>query len=142
MTTALAKGGNTVLSAAVCRVTLSSPTTGIDVSSVLLGQDGKVRSDDDLVFYNHASQDGIKLNGQTIVADLAAVPATVDRIAVVASIDPELRATHFEASNTPMRSSSAEMSGSPLRRHRSRIGRQWPSSSSSTDAQAVGRQGQ
>lgn len=101
MTTTLAKGGNTVLSAAVCRVTLSSPTTGIDVSSVLLGQDGKVRSDDDLVFYNHGSQDGIQLNGQTIVADLATVPATVDRIAVVASIDPELQATHFEASNTP-----------------------------------------
>ncbi|WP_405894888.1 TerD domain-containing protein [Streptomyces sp. NBC_01527] len=101
MTTTLAKGGNTVLSAAVCRVTLSSPTTGIDVSSVLLGQDGKVRSDDDLVFYNHASQDGIQLNGRTIVADLATVPATVDRIAVVASIDPELQATHFEASNTP-----------------------------------------
>ncbi|MCZ4513884.1 TerD family protein [Streptomyces sp. ActVer] len=101
MTTTLTKGGNTVLPAAVCRVTLSSPTTGIDVSSVLLGQDGKVRSDDDLVFYNHSSQDGIELNGRTVVADLAAVPATVDRIAVVASIDPQLRALHFDASNTP-----------------------------------------
>ncbi|MET8082405.1 TerD family protein [Streptomyces sp. NPDC005303] len=101
MTTTLAKGGNVVLSAAVCRVTLTSRTTGIDVSAVLLGQGGKVRSDDDLVFYNHSSQDGIVLKGQTIVADLAAVPTTVDRIAVVASIDPQLRATHFEASNTP-----------------------------------------
>lgn len=101
MTTTLAKGGNAGLSAAVCRVTLTSPTTGIDVSAVLLGQDGKVRSDDDLVFYNHSSQDGIVLNGQTIVADLVAVPTTVDRVAVVASIDPELRATHFDASNTP-----------------------------------------
>ncbi|MFJ3231513.1 hypothetical protein [Streptomyces sp. NPDC086787] len=43
MTTTLAKGGNVVLSAAVCRVTLTSLTTGIDVSAVLLGQDGKVR---------------------------------------------------------------------------------------------------
>lgn len=101
MTTTLAKGGNAVLSAAVCRVTLTSPTTGIDVSAVLLGHDGKVRSDDDLVFYNHSSQDGVVLNGQTIVADLAAVPTTVDRVAVVASIDPELRATHFDESNTP-----------------------------------------
>ncbi|MHB9753190.1 TerD family protein [Streptomyces sp. BYX5S] len=101
MSTALAKGSNIVLSAAVCRVTLSSPTTGIDVSAVLLGSDNKVRNDDDLVFYNHASQDGIKLNGQTIVTDLAAVPATVDRVAIVASIDPELRATHFDARNTP-----------------------------------------
>ncbi|WP_328639535.1 TerD family protein [Streptomyces canus] len=101
MTTTLAKGGNAVLSAAACRVTLTSPTMGIDVSAVLLGQDGKVRSDDDLVFYNHSSQDGIVLNGQTIVVDLVAVPTTVDRVAVVASIDPELRATHFDASNTP-----------------------------------------
>lgn len=101
MTTTLAKGGNAVLSAAVCRVTLTSLTTGIDVSAVLLAQDGKVRSDDDLVFYNHSSQDGIVLNGQTIVADLTVVPETVDRVAIVASIDPELRATHFDASNTP-----------------------------------------
>ncbi|MGW0118430.1 TerD family protein [Streptomyces sp. NPDC003327] len=101
MTTTLAKGGNTALSAAVCRVTLTSSTTGIDVSAVLLGQDGKVRSDDDLVFYNHSSQDGIALHGQTIVVDLSVVPAAVDRIAVVASIDPDLQATHFDTSNTP-----------------------------------------
>ncbi|MFJ5260564.1 TerD family protein [Streptomyces sp. NPDC088387] len=101
MTTTLAKGGNAALSAAVCRVTLTSLTTGIDVSAVLLAQDGKVRSDDDLVFYNHSSHDGVVLKGQTIVADLTVLPATVDRVAIVASIDPDLRATHFDASNTP-----------------------------------------
>ncbi|MEU0955591.1 TerD family protein [Streptomyces niveus] len=101
MTTTLTKGGNAVLPAAVCRVTLNSPSTGIDVSAVLLGQDGKVRSDDDLVFYNHLSQDMVELNGQTIVADLTAIPTPVERIVVVASIDPQLRATHFDASNTP-----------------------------------------
>lgn len=101
MTNTLAKGGNAVLPAAVCRVALTSLTTGIDVSAVLLGQDGKVRSDGDLVFYNHPAQDGVALKGQTIVADLSAVPTTVDRIAVVASIDPELQTTHFDASNTP-----------------------------------------
>ncbi|AQW52239.1 TerD family protein [Streptomyces violaceusniger] len=97
MTNTLAKGGNAVLFSAVCRVTLTSLTTGIDVSAVLLGQDGKVRSDDDLVFYNHSSQDGVALNGQTIFADLTSIPTTVDSIAVVASIDPELQATHFDA---------------------------------------------
>lgn len=101
MTTALAKGGNTALTAAACRVTLSSPTTGIDVSAVLLGQDGRVRSDDDLIFYNHAVQDGVRLSGQTIVADLAAIPETVDRVAIVASIDPELRVRYFDASSNP-----------------------------------------
>ncbi|MFG3094903.1 TerD family protein [Streptomyces sp. NPDC048202] len=101
MTTALAKGGNTVLTAAACRVTLSSPATGIDVSAVLLGPDGRVRSDDDLIFYNHAAQDGVRLSGQTIVADLAVIPETVDRVAIVASIDPELRVRYFDASSTP-----------------------------------------
>lgn len=101
MTTSLSKGGNAVLPAAVCRVTLGSATTGIDVSAVLLGSDGKVRSDDDLVFYNHPSQDGIELSGQTIGADLAAVPVAVDRVAIVASIDPELPASHFDETNTP-----------------------------------------
>ena len=101
MSTILTKGGNTALPAGSCRVTLTSLTTGIDVAAVLLGQNGRVRSDDDLVFYNHPSQDGVVLSGQTIIADLAAIPASVVRIAIVASIDPELQATHFDASNTP-----------------------------------------
>lgn len=101
MITTLAKGGNAVLSTAVCRVTLTSPGTGIDVSAVLLGPDGRVRDDDDLVFYHHSSQDGVALDRQTVVADLAAVPGTVHRIAIAASVDPELPVTHFDASTTP-----------------------------------------
>ncbi|MBQ0830857.1 TerD family protein [Streptomyces tagetis] len=101
MTTDLAKGGNAPLPTGLCHVTLTSAGTGIDVSAVLLGADDRVRGDDDLVFYNHPAQDGVTLTGQTIVADLAALPASVDRVAVVASIDPELSATHFDAANTP-----------------------------------------
>lgn len=101
MITNLAKGGNAPLSALTCEVTLQAPTTGIDVSAVLLAPDGKVRSDDDLVFYNHRSQDGVALRGQTIAVDLAALPAHVDRIAVVASIDPELTVPYFDSRSTP-----------------------------------------
>lgn len=43
MTTTLTKGGNAPLPFGTCRVTLTSGTTGIDVSAVLLKQDGKVR---------------------------------------------------------------------------------------------------
>ncbi|MEU7206373.1 TerD family protein [Streptomyces sp. NPDC045470] len=100
MTTTLTKGGNAPLPTGTCRVSLTS-SAGIDVSAVLLGPDGKVRSDDDLVFYHHLSQDGVAVKGQTIVANLAAVPSTVERIAVVASIDPELPVAHFDTSNTP-----------------------------------------
>ncbi|WP_031522846.1 TerD family protein [Streptomyces sp. NRRL F-5123] len=101
MITTLVKGGNTVLSAAVCRVTLTSPSTGIDVSAVLLGRDGKVRSDDDLVFYNHPAQDGVVLDERTVVVDLAAVPSSVHAVAIVAGIDPELPAPCFDADSTP-----------------------------------------
>lgn len=101
MITNLPKGGNTALPAAACRVTLTSPTTGIDVSAVLLGQDGKVRSDDDLVFYNHPAQDGVVLDKQTVVVDLAAVPASVHTVAIVASIDPDLPTPGFDAHSTP-----------------------------------------
>ncbi|MEU6343309.1 TerD family protein [Streptomyces sp. NPDC046977] len=101
MITNLTKGGNAPLLGNTCQVTVTTPTTGIDVSAVLLAQDGKVRTDEDLVFYNHRSQDGVSLAGQTIAADLAAVPGSVDRIAVVASIDPQCSAPHFDASSTP-----------------------------------------
>ena len=101
MITNLAKGGNAPLSVPTCQVTLDAPTTGIDVSAVLLASDGKVRTDDDLVFYNHRSQDGVALRGQTVAVDLAALPAAVDRIAVVASIDPELTVSYFDSRRTP-----------------------------------------
>jgi stress response protein SCP2/uncharacterized protein involved in tellurium resistance len=101
MITTLAKGGNTVLAATICRITLTSPDIGIDVSAVLVGRDGKVRSDDDLVFYNHPSHAGVVLDKQTVVADLTVVPPDVHSIAIVASIDPELAAPHFDAGSTP-----------------------------------------
>lgn len=101
MTVALPKGGNAPLPGGVCQVTLASAATGIDVSAVLLGPDGKVRGDDDLVFCNHPAQDGVVLKGQTIVVDLATLPASVDRVAVVAGIDPELPTECFDAGSTP-----------------------------------------
>ncbi|WP_229909760.1 VWA domain-containing protein [Streptomyces flavofungini] len=73
----------------------------IDVCAVLLTQSGTVRSDDDLVFYNHPAQDGVALAGQTISADLTVVPTSVDRIMIVASIDPCLPNVCFNADSTP-----------------------------------------
>jgi stress response protein SCP2 len=101
MATTLAKGANAGLPGSSCRITLMSPTTGIDVSAVLLREDGKVRSDSDLVFYNHPAQDGVVLDKQTVAVELAAVPGEVRTVAVVASVDPELAATHFDAGGTP-----------------------------------------
>lgn len=101
MSVTLPKGGNAPLRSGRCGVTITAPGAKIDVCAVLLSQDGKVRNDDDLVFYNHPAQDGVVLSGRTIAADLRAVPATVDRIAIVASIDPALPGAHFAAHNSP-----------------------------------------
>ncbi|WP_030754890.1 MULTISPECIES: VWA domain-containing protein [unclassified Streptomyces] len=103
MSLTLPKGGNAPLPTARCTVTVPATAAGAatDVCAVLLATDGAVRSDDDLVFYNHPAQDGVVLGGRTIVADLPAVPASVVRIAIVATIDPMLAAAHFTAADTP-----------------------------------------
>lgn len=71
-------------------VTLSVSVTGsaVDVSALLLGADGKVRDDDDLVFYNHPVQDGVTIAGTSVTADLARVPVAVERVVVAVSADP------------------------------------------------------
>ncbi|MGP3737606.1 TerD family protein (plasmid) [Streptomyces sp. GDS52] len=37
-----------------------------DASALLLGPDGKVRGDHDLVFYNHPAQDGVSVEGAAV----------------------------------------------------------------------------
>ncbi|MEU5806586.1 VWA domain-containing protein [Streptomyces sp. NPDC047718] len=86
--TSLRKGENAALTTAPVAVAVSVQGLAADVSALLLGADGKVRSDDDLVFYNHPSQDGVSVDGSTVTADLARVPAGVERVAVMASADP------------------------------------------------------
>ncbi|WP_411100730.1 TerD family protein [Streptomyces sp. x-45] len=59
-----------------------------DVSALLLGADGKVRGDHDLVFYNHPAQDGVAVAGAAVTVDLPRLPADVHRVIVVVSADP------------------------------------------------------
>ncbi|MDL4816480.1 VWA domain-containing protein [Actinomadura opuntiae] len=66
---------------------MSAADRAIDVSAVLLGDDRRVRSDEDLVFFNHPAQEGVRLDGAEVVMDLDAVPTDVSTIAVVASVD-------------------------------------------------------
>ncbi|OIV37121.1 stress response protein TerZ [Mangrovactinospora gilvigrisea] len=101
----MSKGSNAALSAlsencgaVIVSLGWGSPTGegDADVSVLLLGADGKVRSDTDFYFYNNpAAADGsVHLLGNTPTAegsedrislDLAAVPDEVDRIVVAAS---------------------------------------------------------
>lgn len=72
------------------RVAAAGPPGLVDVTAVLLGADGKVRSDADFVFYNNPAAHGARLVGADAVAvDLSAVPATVHRVLVSASTEAQ-----------------------------------------------------
>lgn len=85
-------GSNIPLSAARVAVDVSAPVR-LDVSGLLLTADGKVRSDDDFIFYNQPSGPGVtyRSGGGTapdaIVVDTTAVPPGIEKIVVTASPD-------------------------------------------------------
>lgn len=89
--TAMTPGSNLPLSAVRVAVDVTAPVR-LDVSGLLLAADGKVRSDDDFVFYNQPSAPGVThsaaaAGGDTITVDTAAVPEGIDKIVVTASLD-------------------------------------------------------
>ncbi|MFE4672048.1 TerD family protein [Streptomyces sp. NPDC056723] len=85
-------GSNIPLSTARVAVDVAAPVR-LDVSGLLLTTDGKVRSDDDFIFYNQPSGPGVtyRSGGGTapdaIVVDTAAVPPGIEKIVVTASPD-------------------------------------------------------
>ncbi|MFB6708809.1 TerD family protein [Streptomyces sp. NPDC056333] len=90
--TAMTPGSNIPLSTARVAVDVAAPVR-LDVSGLLLTADGKVRSDDDFIFYNQPTGPGVtyRSGGGTapdaIVVDTAAVPPGIEKIVVTASPD-------------------------------------------------------
>ncbi|WHM39316.1 TerD family protein [Streptomyces sp. BPTC-684] len=90
--TAMTPGSNLPLPAARVAVDVAAPVR-LDVSGLLLTADGKVRSDDDFIFYNQPSGPGVtyRSGGGTapdaIVVDTSAVPPGIEKIVVTASPD-------------------------------------------------------
>ncbi|MEU1596348.1 TerD family protein [Streptomyces sp. NPDC005708] len=102
MTHAMLKGSNVALEATAVRAVLRwAPGQGVpdvDASALLLGPDGRVRSDEDFVFYNQPRHPSgkVRLLGkkreadkltETVQTDLAGIESGVARIALVASAD-------------------------------------------------------
>ncbi|WP_093492866.1 TerD family protein [Streptomyces sp. 2112.3] len=83
-------GSNLPLNAVRVAVDVTAPVR-LDVSGLLLAANGKVRSDDDFVFYNQPSGPGVThsaaAGGDTITVDTAAVPEGIEKIVVTASPD-------------------------------------------------------
>ncbi|MFJ3584221.1 TerD family protein [Streptomyces sp. NPDC090127] len=102
MTHAMLKGSNVPLDTAAVRAVLRwTPGPGVpdvDASALLLGADGRVRSDEDFVFYNqprHPSGLVRRLPKKrvaegltdTVEADLGALDPSADRVVIAASSD-------------------------------------------------------
>ncbi|MFF4013452.1 TerD family protein [Streptomyces sp. NPDC001843] len=85
-------GSNIPLSVSRVAVDVAAPVR-LDVSGLLLTADGKVRSDDDFIFYNQPAGPGVtyRSGGGTapdaITVDTAAVPPGIEKIVVTASPD-------------------------------------------------------
>ncbi|WP_227996866.1 AIM24 family protein [Nocardia australiensis] len=89
--TALARGENRPAPGdrMTVTVTCSAP---VDVSALLLGADGKVRSDADFVFFNQPVGPGVTYRhgrgaGDMVDVQTSALPADVDRVVVTASLE-------------------------------------------------------
>ncbi|MFI8188152.1 TerD family protein [Streptomyces sp. NPDC085946] len=85
-------GSNIPLPAARVTVDVAAPVR-LDVSGLLLTADGKVRSDDDFIFYNQPAGPGVtyRSGGGTapdaITVDTTALPPGIEKIVVTASPD-------------------------------------------------------
>ncbi|MEV0927919.1 TerD family protein [Streptomyces spongiicola] len=90
--TAMTPGSNIPLAATRVAVDVAAPVR-LDVSGLLLTADGKVRSDDDFIFYNQPSGAGVAYRSgggsapDAIIVDTAAVPPGIEKIVVTASPD-------------------------------------------------------
>jgi stress response protein SCP2 len=96
--TTLTKGGNTAVEAGAVRAVLTwSPGPGVpdvDLSALLLQENGRVAGDDDFVFYNqpnHASgavrHVGKQGAADAVEIDLSRMPGSVARVLLAASAD-------------------------------------------------------
>ncbi|MFJ8823497.1 TerD family protein [Streptomyces sp. NPDC102467] len=87
-------GSNIPLTAQRVAVDVSAPVR-LDVSGLLLTADGKVRSDDDFIFYNQPAGPGVTYTSgggtspDSITVDTAAVPPGIEKIVVTASPDAD-----------------------------------------------------
>ncbi|MFH0521738.1 TerD family protein [Streptomyces sp. M41] len=93
----LSKGGNIVVGSGPLVAELHTEGGTVDLSALLVAADGKVRSDDDLVFYNQPSAESGAVRHlaadaggvERVELDPAALPVDVDRVVLVGSCDPD-----------------------------------------------------
>lgn len=88
--TTLTQGGNAPLTGPAVRVAVEGP---VDVTALVVGADGKVAGDADMVFFNQPAAPGVRLEGRALALDLGGLRAGADRVVVAAS--PEAQGATF-----------------------------------------------
>ncbi|GGJ29748.1 CAP domain-containing protein [Streptomyces brasiliensis] len=82
----LVAGGNVPLPGGALTLRVPGP---FDVSALVTGDSGKVSGDADFVFYNQPAAPGVRLRGDTLTVDPAALRAGASRVTVtVSAADP------------------------------------------------------
>lgn len=110
-TVSLRKGENAALVPGSVTCTVVSAGPAVDVSALLVGASGNVRTDDDLVFYNHPAQDGVSVAGMAVTAELSSMARDVDKVVIVVSVDQAHPGSVF---TTAPRVRVGQASGTPL----------------------------
>src|SRR5262245_7297273 len=88
----VAKGSKTDLTESRFTVSVRSPAGLVDVAAVLLGADGRVRSDRDFIFFNNTTGPGATLvSDETVRVDLDQVPEDVQRVLISGSTEAQNR---------------------------------------------------
>ncbi|EYT89965.1 putative stress response protein, TerZ- and CABP1 [Frankia casuarinae] len=83
----LTKGGNAALPTTDVRVEIAS-SSPLDIAAILVTIHGKVRTDDDFVFFNQPTGPGVRLvPPSALECTLAAVPPEMDKVVVTGSLD-------------------------------------------------------
>src|ERR1700759_2793601 len=83
----LGKGANAPLNSPQAVVQVSSAAL-VDLAALLVTASGKVRNDDDFIFYNQPNGPGVRLRPpSTLDIQFGAVPAEIDKIVLTASLD-------------------------------------------------------
>lgn len=82
----LSKGANAPLphDGIIVQVTCASP---VDVSALLVTAAGRVRSDDDMIFYNQPTGPGVRYSSEGVTITGSQVPAEIDKVVITASLD-------------------------------------------------------
>ena len=89
MNQVLAKGGNAQWPHPRAVISAAGLSVGASVLAFLVTDVGKVRTDDDFVFFNNPSVPGVSVTGHSALIELAGVPTDIDRVVVAAVQDDD-----------------------------------------------------